>query len=251
MRWLWFILILSLGCRSFAGEPDLPVPRSVSYSWMSIADWYHRHADDVALAEQGKADIIFLGDSITEGWQGEQRQAIFKKYFSRYASANFGIGGDQTQNLLWRLQNSIKGNLNPKVVVLLIGVNNFLHSKHQPSQVSRGVASVLAQVKTNYPRAKILLHGILPYDELPEYPSRQLVAATNKQLKMLADNQSVYFYDFGDVFLDDNGKIPKALMSDFLHPTAEGMDRWGALLSEVINAWFESFSSQDGAKHAN
>ena len=99
-------------------------------------------AEDRAIAQQGGIDLLFLGDSITEMWPAD----AFEANFGRYDPANFGIGGDKTQNLLWRLRNGAVGQLDPKVVVLMIGVNNFGLGDDTPEDVFRGVEQRFAQV---------------------------------------------------------------------------------------------------------
>ena len=221
--------------------PDIASPRITEYDWMSIDRWNEMHAEDVAAARQGIADLVFLGDSITESWtwDGGYRE-VFAQYFSAYRSVNFGIGGDQTQNLLWRLQNGLEGELDPAAVVVIIGVNNFNHSDHSASEVHRGVQAVIAQTRLNYPNARILLHAILPYEESARSPNRVRLQDANRLISRLADDKRVFFYDFGDIFLDDEGNIPRHLMEDFLHPSAEGMALFAQKIEPIIARWIEA-----------
>lgn len=217
-----------------------PVTRSVEQEWMSLATWYRMHADDVAVAKDGGVDVLFLGDSITESWDWQQgHDRVFDEYFGQYKTANFGIGGDQTQHLLWRLQNGAHGQLDPKVVVLKIGVNNFNHSNHSAADVAAGVEAILAQVRQNFPNARVLLHGVLPFEESGSSGKRQLVQDTNARLAKLADGEQVVFYDFGEIFLDEQGNIPSILMEDFLHPSAEGMRRFAEKIQPVVADWLQ------------
>jgi lysophospholipase L1-like esterase len=211
-------------------------PRDKEFDWMSISQWYHKHADHVAIAREGKAELIFLGDSITESWNwGEQQQAIFQQYFGRYPSANFGIGGDQTQNLLWRLQNGLKGQLKPKLVIVLIGVNNFGHSQHSPEQVAEGVAAVVEQALANYPDAYVLVSGVFPFDEKADSPNRSRVTALNALLSNLSALDRVWVKDLGAVFIESDGSIDKNIMGDFLHPSAAGLERYAKKLAPVVD----------------
>src|SRR5262249_38792238 len=97
-----------------------PVPRE--------ANWMKRHEGFVAMAKKGGIDVLFLGDSITDAWGGEGNGGsgakILKKEFEPMKTANFGIGGDRTQHVLWRLQNGEFEGIQPKVVMLMIGTNN-------------------------------------------------------------------------------------------------------------------------------
>lgn len=249
-----FPLLLSLflaGC-SFTGgsesaevlevppqlETETAAPRTTEYEWMSIAQWYRMHADDVEVARAGTADVLFIGDSITESWDWEDgHDQVFKEIFGRYRTANFGIGGDQTQNLLWRLRHGLVGNLDPKAVVILIGVNNFNLGGHSAEEVFAGVKAVVEQTRSNYPNAKILLNGIFPYKQPASSPSRVLVKSTNQLLQSLDNGENVIYRDWGDLFLDDKGNIVPSLMEDFLHPSAAGMRLFGKQVEPVIAKW--------------
>ncbi|MDO6717789.1 GDSL-type esterase/lipase family protein [Psychrosphaera sp. 1_MG-2023] len=200
------------------------VPRLIDHSWMTLSTWYQRHSEHLQLARESSPDILFLGDSITESWNwGEGRQEVYQQYFSQYKAANFAIGGDMTQNLLWRLQHGLKGNLSPKVAVIMIGTNNFLHQHQSPEEVAIGVKHVISQVQIMYPDIKVLTLGILPLFQNADNNSRLYVAQTNKLINNFADDMSVTFLDFSSKFLDKNGDIPQALMADFIHPTAQGL----------------------------
>src|SRR5210317_98281 len=107
-----------LGGNLVASIATTPNPRMKGYPWMSLSRWFNLHAEDVALAEAGESKLVFWGDSITEGWKGEK---AWNELFEPLGAVNFGIGGDMTQNLLWRLDNGSTGNLDPDRVVLLIG----------------------------------------------------------------------------------------------------------------------------------
>lgn len=246
---LILLLILTLcfcSGSSLAGglsPADVPEPRVTEYDWMSVSEWYHKHADDVAVARKGGIELLFLGDSITESWDWEGHEEVFEEFFSQYRSANFGIGGDQTQNLLWRLQYGDKGDLDPAVVVLLIGVNNFNHGGHSAEEVYTGIGAVVAQVRKNYPNAKVLVNGIFPYGQSADSPGRQKVKQTNHLVSGSADRKNVFFYDFGSVFVDDKGDIPQKRMADYLHPTAEGLRLYAHKIRPIVDEWLKGAST--------
>jgi lysophospholipase L1-like esterase len=207
-----------------------PAPRTIEYSWMSVETWNKMQAEDVAIAEKGGVNLLFVGDSITAGWNGD----IWQKNFSQYHPANFGIGGDHTGNLLWRLQHGDKGKLKPKVVVLLIGVNNFGHLNETPQQVFEGIKAVVTTLRKNYPKAKILVNGVFPFEESATSPKRAMVKEVNEMVAKLDDNKHVFVKDYGALFLQPDGNISKDVMGDFLHPTAKGYQIWvDAMLPEI------------------
>ncbi len=210
-------------------------PRLVEFDWMSLSAWRERHARLVDVAERGDADLVFLGDSITEGWTWGDTPAVFQAAFGKYKTANFGIGGDQTQHVLWRLQNGEAGNLSPKLTVLLVGTNNFGHSGHSPEQVREGVQAIIHAINKHWPASRILLLGILPCGEEEGDPNRARVARANQLLAALGDDWKVEYRDFGPLFVDERGTIPAELMADFLHPTTGGYRLLAEKLGPVVD----------------
>ena len=213
----------------------LPSPRVVEYEWMSIARWREMFAEDLAVAEQGGVDLLFLGDSITEMWPTD----AFEAHFGKYDPANFGIGGDKTQNLLWRLRNGAVGRLDPKVVVLMIGVNNFGLGEDSPEDVFRGVEAVVDEVEGAFDDAEILLLGILPYGEQPGTPERAQVAEANRLIAGLDQRERVHFHDIGAAFLQPDGRIAAETMADFLHPTEAGYAVFAGQLDPLLADLFD------------
>ncbi len=213
-------------------------PRMIDHSWMSLSQWYQRHSDHVKQSRVQNPEVLFLGDSITESWAwGDGRSDVYQNYFSQYAALNFAIGGDMTQNLLWRLQHGLTGKLRPKVAVLMIGTNNFLHQQQSPEEVAAGVQAVIKQIKSNYADIKILTLAILPLHQNANNDSRQYVARANQLISQLADQESVFFLNFSEQFLDKNGDIPAALMTDFIHPTAKGLNIVAEHVAPVLKTW--------------
>jgi len=213
----------------------LPSPRVIEYWWMSIDRWRSMFAEDVAIAAQGGVDLLFLGDSITEMWP----DAIWRERFGRYRPANFGIGGDQTQNLLWRLRNGAVGDLDPKVVVIMIGVNNFGLGQDTPDDVFRGVEAVVDEVEASYDDAGILLLGILPYGEQAGTPERAQVAEANRLIGTLGARERVHFHDLGAAFLQPDGTISPQIMADFLHPTEAGYAVFAGQVEKLLAELFD------------
>jgi len=176
-----FCLLSFTSCWLFAAA-NQALPRQKSFSWMPLHTWYQLHAEDVRLAYESETDLLFLGDSITQGWD----MTLWQEYFAPYNALNFGIGGDLTQNLLWRLQNGSMGYLQPRLIILMIGVNNFGHEDASAKEVAKGVAAVVGEIKKGFPLANILLLGILPYGEKTEVANRQRVREANTLLAKLA-----------------------------------------------------------------
>ena len=197
-------------------------PRTVEYPWMSTERWKKMHADQVALAEKGDVDVMFVGDSITEGWP----QPIWNASFGAFKPGNFGIGGDHTGNVLWRLQDQRIAALKPKVVVLLIGVNNLGLCNESAEQVFAGIKATVAQLRKNYPSARILLNAVLPADESPQGERRKSIVALNRMVSTLGDGKQVVVHHYGALLTRPDGSISPEIMPDFLHLTPKGYQIW-------------------------
>lgn len=212
-----------------------PAPRLISHEWMSLADWYQKHAQDIEEAEKGEAKIVLVGDSITEGWQwGEARQ--WNEVLAPMGTVNQGIGGDMTQNVLWRLDHGGVMNLKPERVICLIGTNNFGHTDENPEQVSWGVIAVVKKLKACWPDAKLLVFAVFPRGESPEDPDRAKIKELNERIKHVGEWENVTFLDIGERFLREDGRIPNEIMPDYLHLSPRGYDIW---LQSILE-WMES-----------
>ena len=212
-------------------DPVNPVPRDRDYPWMSLAKWQEMHAANVAEAAKGEAELVFQGDSITELSRWSES---WKKTFAGYRYATFGIGGDRTQNVLWRLEHGEIGALKPKLVVLLIGTNNIGSTSDDVGDITRGVKAVVAKLRKGHPAAKVLVLGIFPRDEKAGAPVRATIAKINAVLAKLDDGKTVFVRDIGKAFLDPDGTLPKAVSEDHLHLTEEGYRRWSETIAPIV-----------------
>ena len=220
-----------------AGTPPLavtPAPRLESYSWMSLGRWYEMHAEDVELAYAGDSPLLFIGDSITEGWQHAGAK-YWKAEFEPRGAVDFGIGGDMTQNLLWRLDNGAAGELQPRAIVLLIGVNNTGFTGETPASIASGVIAVVNDLEVRFPDADILLQAVFPYGEKADDPKRAVIREINQGIEHLGQRENVTYIDLGRVFLESDGSLSAEVMPDFLHLSEEGYRRW----AEAILPWVD------------
>jgi lysophospholipase L1-like esterase len=183
---------------------------------------------------QGQAEVIFVGDSITQGWEGNGKEAWAKYYAARHA-LNLGIGSDHTQHVLWRLDHGNLDGLKPKVAVVLIGVNNIHDDNNTPRQVLEGVTAVVQKLREKLPETKVLLLGIFPFRE-DFCAQRAKALQVNQALHKLDDGQWIRFLDIGHLFIQPNGKIAKDIMRDFLHPSAAGYRIWAEAMEPDLVA---------------
>jgi lysophospholipase L1-like esterase len=227
---------------AFAADTNLaiqPVPRD--------AGWVKRHESFNEISKKGEAPLVFLGDSITQGWGGKGKAAWEKHYTTRKA-ANFGIGGDRTEHVLWRLANGNFDGLSPKLIVLMIGTNNTGHVGRPQKELNdaiyhctaeetaEGVKQIVETLKKKCPTSKILLLGIFPRGEKPADAMRKQNEATNAIISKLADGKTVEFLDIGQTFLQPDGTLTREIMPDLLHLSEAGYDKWADAIEPKIKA---------------
>lgn len=194
-------------------------------------DWIERHNGFVARARDGGVDVLFVGDSITDAWRNRGNAVWMERYAPLHA-ANFGIGGDRTEHVLWRLRNGELNGITPKVAVLMIGTNNT--PRDTAPQIVEGVTAIVKEIRECTPTTKILLLAIFPRAEKADHPLRQKINEINPVLAKLDDEQHVFFLDINDQFLQPDGTLPASIMPDFLHPNEEGYRIWGEAMAQKL-----------------
>ena len=185
---------------------------------------HSRHEEFMKRKEQGPIGLLFLGDSITDFWP--QRGPDSWAKFAPYHPADFGVSGETTEDVLWRITHGELDDIHPKVVVLMLGTNNVgQHQDEQPAWVVAGLRKVVDVIHEKLPVAKLLILGIFPRDD-KNSSNRQRNDAINLELAKFADSSRTRYLDIGHVFLDANGEVPTDIMPDRLHPNAKGYDLW-------------------------
>ena len=218
------------------------VPLTQNRDWKSY-DWVVRHNEILALNQPGaiRADVVFLGDSITHFWSGEPKakrvsgKDSWEKWIAPHHPINLGYGWDRTENVLWRLRHGEVAGLKPKAYVVLIGTNN-LSGINRVADTVEGVTEVCREIRRQTPQAKILLMAILPRGAKPD-ATRQRVTDANKLLKTQAPQIADAFVDVTDKLIEADGSILKETMNDYLHPTNKGYEVMGAAIDAQLKAW--------------
>jgi lysophospholipase L1-like esterase len=193
------------------------------------AQWMKRHEGFVAEAKKGGIDVLLLGDSLTEAWRGQK--ALWAERFAPLRAANFGLAGDCTQHLLWRLRHGELDGLRPRVVMLMIGTNNLGWNGQDVDSTVEGVRAVVGELRARMPSSRLVLLGILPRGEKPDDPLRAKIKAANEGLARLG---GVEFLDFGDRLVQPDGSIAKEVMPDFLHLSEKGYRIWADAVRERL-----------------
>jgi lysophospholipase L1-like esterase len=196
-----------------------------------------KHQANLEVAKLGEAEVLFMGDSITDFWRNTDGQYAGKgvqdKYFGQWKVANFGIAGDTTQGVLYRLQNGEGKGFKPRAVMLMIGTNNT--GRNTAAEIAEGIGAVVLQLQRDFPETKILLLGVFPRGR-PGDPARATIADINRTIAKLHDGSRVHYLDIGAGFLAADGTIPADVMSDALHPSAKGYEIWAKAVIEPLSA---------------
>ncbi len=201
------------------------------------------HSQLLAKAKQGGIDVYFEGDSITRRWGATdypELLANWKQNFFGWNAADFGWGGDQTQNVLWRLENDELDGVNPKVVVLLAGTNNVGNaaapgnSDARAEDITRGLKAIVRLMQTKAPAATIVVVGIFPRNDNMDF--MPVIDKVNASLSTVADGQKVRYLNLNDKLANHDGVLVGGMMNaaDKLHPTLNTYQIWAAALKPVL-----------------
>ena len=219
------IALLAVALLLQAQPGETPAPKT--------GGWAKRHEAFVEEAKKGGFDVLFTGDSITDGWRNNPQKKIFDATFGPLKPANFGISGDRTQHVLWRLDNGEVEGISPKVAVLMIGTNNLGSNTNE--EIVSGVTKIVKTLHTKLPQTKVLLLGIFPRGEKPDDKNRPRIKAINEQLAKLDDGgMTVKYLDIGQKFLTDDGTLTKEVMPDALHPNEKGYQIWAEAMDPTL-----------------
>ncbi len=215
-----------------APKPPKPPRTPESAVTPSIKD-KGRHDQFLERIKKGPIGLLFLGDSITDNFPGHAKP-VWAKYES-YQVADFGIGGDRTEHVLWRITNGELDGIDPKVLVLMIGTNNIGHfNDEKPEWAATGVTKIVETIREKLPKTKILLLGVFPRDGANS-PHRAGVNAINQIIAKLDNGKTIRYLDIGKKFLDANGEIPKDIMPDSLHPNEKGYEIWHDAMQPLLD----------------
>ena len=201
------------------------------------------HSQLLAKAKQGGTDVYFEGDSIVRRWGATdypEPLANWNQNFFGWNAADFGWGADQTQNILWRLENGELDGVNPKVVVLLAGTNNVGNtSGHgdadaRADDVTRGIEAIVRVIQGKAPAATIIVMGIFPRNDNKSF--MPVIDRINGNLSKIADGQNVRYLNINAKLADGDGRLFDGMMNagDKLHPTVKAYQIWADALKPIF-----------------
>ena len=177
-----------------------------------------------AKAAPGNYDIEFIGDSLTQGWEGGGKN-VWQEFYGKRKVINMGVSGDRTEHVLWRFEQGQLDGIKAKVAIVMIGTNNSNNKDFSDNDILEGVVAIVNQIRTRQPDTKILLLGIFPRGNTFS-PQRGRLLEINQVLAKLEDGKNIFYLDFGSQYVLNDGSIDKATMPDALHPNEAGYKIW-------------------------
>lgn len=233
-RPFFIYLILAVGLASCGAGPVAPyvfppadTPPHIAYS--RGFEWEAFHHMLANTPGKDKIELVFFGDSITARWEN----GILQAHWSKHHPAAFGIGGDRTQQLLWRIQQGELKGMKPKALVLLIGTNNL--EADSPEAIATGIRQVITELKRALPGTRIIVMGILPRGQSANDPYRARIDQVNAIISRYDDGRRVRYIDPGSSLLMPDGSISRAIMPDYLHLSPLGYEMLAMKLDPVLN----------------
>lgn len=224
------------------------------------AGWYAHHEKNVAEAQAGHYDLVFVGDSITDNYHkpGPAPDQVFKpiwdELFAPHGALNLGVSGDSTQHVLWRLDHGEVEGLAPSNIVLMIGTNNTWHDGRASAQdVTAGIEAVVESLHTHMPKAKILVLGILP-TTVGASKTEKDEAINAAVARFYAHSDYVRTLDLKPLFMSADGTVDQSLFYDqpgpctgpncvpnapppprhVVHPNTVGQRKWAEAVAAAL-----------------
>ncbi|WP_372898629.1 GDSL-type esterase/lipase family protein [Stieleria sp.] len=189
--------------------------------------WNRRRTTFESNRAASEGAVVFLGDSITQGWRDD-----FSGALNGVPKANRGISGDTTRGMLYRLEEDVIS-LNPAAVVMLMGTND-LEEKASPEQIAANVELILDKLKTHHPKMPIVLCEVFPSSASKARPAEKIKQINELYRGLARGDQQITVIDTWTLFADENGDAKKIEFPDLLHPNALGYAKWEAALRPIF-----------------
>ncbi len=205
--------------------------------------WLPRHQKVLDEIASGDVDLIYVGDSITHGFEKAGKD-MWARYYAPRKAVNMGFGGDRTQHVLWRFDHGEIDGIRPKLAIVMIGTNNSNRDDNTAEEIADGIKAVCAEMRVKLPQTKILMLAIFPRGDAEQRKDKEHGAAFNAQwaknnkasklASKIADGKHIFYLDINDKFLDANGNLPRDIMPDLLHPNERGYKIWAEAIEPTV-----------------
>ncbi len=206
-------------------------PAQQTAKW-AVQWWAKRHDMVNRRLKKGKVDMLFIGDSITHGWENRGRK-IWNEYYAKRNAVNMGFGGDRTEHVLWRLDNSNLKKISPKLAVVMIGTNNSDGDAYTAEEIADGIIAICERLRCKLPKTRILLLAIFPRNHEPS-AQREKNAKASLLASQIADGKMIHYLDINSGFLSKDGMLSRDIMPDFLHPNKAGYKIWAEAIEPKV-----------------
>jgi lysophospholipase L1-like esterase len=214
------------------------------YEWFQRL-WGERRTNWAARVQQDQGALVFLGDSITQGWADN-----IGGFFPGVKVANRGISGDTTRGVLIRMREDVLS-LNPRGVVLLIGTND-IEEQAEPETIAANLELILAELKRHNPALPVILCNVFPSAAAKKRPAAKIRALNQLYFAGLADEPQVTVLDTYALFANPLGDANPDEFPDLLHPNGTGYAKWERALRPVLEtaglvpSWPDDFTPEPG-----
>jgi lysophospholipase L1-like esterase len=221
------LLAIPVDVSHYPSDPSLLPGKGPTNYWSGLpGGWAQRHAQWAKTAGQDHDGVVFLGDSIIQGWKS------LGQSFPNLKTVNRGIGGDTTRGVLYRLDSDVLS-LDPKAVVLLIGTNDIGNGA-DPSDVADNIKTIIKAIHHKYPHIPVIVCEVMPSSETKQRPADKIERLNKLIKKDVRWSSHTYLCDTWSIFADAHGDAPQAMFPDLLHPNAAGYAKWTAALNPIF-----------------
>ncbi len=196
------------------------------YDWFKNL-WTEKRSGWAKRVEQDQKSLVFLGDSITQGWGDDMGGS-----FPGVKVANRGISGDTTRGMLIRLKHDVLA-LNPTGVVLLMGTND-LEEKAEPETIAGNFKLILAELKKHDPKLPVIVSLVFPSSATKSRPADKIKQVNDLYAAAVKGDAQVTLIETWKLFADEQGDAKVAEFPDLLHPNQAGYLKWAAALRPIL-----------------
>lgn len=200
--------------------------------------WMCMHRRFLQEARDMEPEILWIGDSLI---QNLTQSKIWETNFCAMHSLNFGIGGDRTEHVLWRLENGELDNLSPKVVVVLVGTNNHGDT---PQQIADGLKAICNLIRDRQPQAFVILLSLLPRGYQPNQLRIRNKAVNDELEEYVKGNSKLQLVNIDTGFIQADETISHHDMYDYLHLTQKGYSMAFEPVNELLSQLLQEMEGE-------
>ena len=196
------------------------------YDWFKNL-WTQKRTAWAGRVEQDQKSLVFLGDSITQGWGDDMGGS-----FPGVKVANRGISGDTTRGMLIRLKDDVLA-LNPTGIVMLMGTND-LEENAEPEVVAANFKLIIAELKKHNPKLPIVVCQVFPSSASKKRPADKIKKVNELYAAAVKGDAQITLIETWKLFADEKGDAKPAEFPDLLHPNKVGYAKWAAALRPIL-----------------